>query len=197
MNSSVETTSDTRQLVLSLQGGSPEALGELYDRFNRLVYRTALGVLGDTELAADLLQEVFVRLYRFAKHIDPDRPLKPWLYRMTVNLAYTWVKRRRWLQPLEDIAEVLAGDKRLQPSAVAEQRETWELVARAVSLLPLGQRSVIVLYYINECSLQEVSEILEISAGTVKSRLHYARRTLRQYMDVNGAAQKELNLEFT
>lgn len=186
----MDTTSDTRQLVLNLQGGSPEALGGLYDRFNRLVYRTALGILGDTETAADLLQEVFIRLYRFAKHIDPERPLEPWLYRMTVNLSYTWVKRRRWLQPLEDIADWLAGDKRLQPSVVAEQNETWDLVARAVSRLPLPQRSVIVLYYINECTLQEVSEILEIPAGTVKSRLHYARLTLKEYMDVqNGGLE--------
>jgi RNA polymerase sigma-70 factor (ECF subfamily) len=193
----VETNLDTKQLVLSLQGGSPDALGSLFDRFNRLVYRTALGILGDTENASDLLQEVFLRLYRFAKHIDPDRPLEPWLYRMTVNLSYTWVKRRRWLQPLEDIADWFAGDKRLQPSVVAEERETLDLVARAVSKLPLPQRSVIVLFYINECSLLEVSEILEIPPGTVKSRLHYARLNLKEYLDVHDNAQKELNLEYT
>jgi RNA polymerase sigma-70 factor (ECF subfamily) len=193
----VETTSDTRQLVLNLQGGSPEALGGLYDRFNRLVYRTALGILGDSETAADLLQEVFLRLYRFAKRIDPDRPLEPWLYRMTVNLSYTWVKRRRWLQPLEDIADWLAGDRRLQPSVLAEQHETTDLVARAITHLGLPHRSVIVLYYIDECSLQEISQILEIPAGTVKSRLHYARLILKEYMDVHGDAQKELNLEYT
>lgn len=187
----MDTTSDTRQLVLSLQGGSPEALGGLYDLFNRLVYRTALGILGDTETAADLLQEVFLRLYRFAKRIDPERPLEPWLYRMTVNLSYTWVKRRHWLQPLEDIADWLAGDGRMQPSVIAEQHETWDLVSRAVSRLPLPQRLVIVLYYINDCSLQEISEILEIPAGTVKSRLHYARLTLKEYMDVHGGVLED------
>ena len=193
----MDATSDTKQLVLNLQGGSPEALGGLYDRYNRLVYRTALGILGDYETAADLLQEVFLRLYRFAKHIDPDRPLEPWLYRMTVNLSYTWVKRRRWLQPLEDIADWLAGDKRLQPSVIAERNETWDMVVRAVTRLPLPQRSVIVLFYINDCSLQEVAEILEIPAGTVKSRLHYARLTLKKTIDVLEGASKELNLEYT
>jgi RNA polymerase sigma-70 factor (ECF subfamily) len=193
----VETTSDTKQLVLNLQGGSPEALGGLYDQYNRLVYRTALGILGEPETAADLLQEVFLRLYRFAKRIDPDRPLEPWLYRMTVNLSYTWVKRRRWLQPLEDIADWLAGDRRQQPSVQYEENETIDLVARAITHLPLPQRSVIVLYYINDCSLQEVSEILDIPAGTVKSRLHYARLTLKEYMDIHGDPKKELNLEYT
>ena len=193
----METTSDTKQLVLNLQGGSPEALGGLYDQYNRLVYRTALGILGEPETASDLLQEVFLRLYRFAKRIDPDRPLEPWLYRMTVNLSYTWVKRRRWLQPLEDIADWLAGDRRQQPSVQYEENEIIDLVAKAITHLPLPQRSVIVLYYINDCSLQEVSEILAIPAGTVKSRLHYARLTLKEYMDVHGDAQKGLNLEYT
>jgi RNA polymerase sigma-70 factor (ECF subfamily) len=70
-------------------------------------------------------------------------------------------------------------------------------VVKAVSKLPIPQRSVVVLYYINECSLQEIAEILEIPAGTVKSRLHYARLTLKDYVDAHGGAQKELSLEYT
>jgi len=71
------------------------------------------------------------------------------------------------------------------------------MVVRAVTRLPLPQRSVIVLFYINDCSLQEVAEILEIPAGTVKSRLHYARLTLKKTIDVLEGASKELNLEYT
>lgn len=187
---------DVRQLILDLQGGSPEALGAIYDRYNRLVYRTALGVCGEPEAAADLLQEVFLRLFRFAGHIDPDRPLEPWLYRMTVNLSYTWVKRRKWLQPLEDIADWLAGDGRQQPSAVAERHETWDQIAQAIASLPLAQRTVVVLYYINECSMQEISDILEVPAGTVKSRLHYARLALKESMQLRDSKAEELSFEF-
>ena len=90
------------ELILQLQDGSLEALGKLYDRHQRMVYRTALVITGDVDAAADLLQDVFLRLHRFASHVDPQRPLEPWLYRMTANLSYTWVKRsRRWLRPLE------------------------------------------------------------------------------------------------
>lgn len=188
---------ETKQLVLDLQGGSPDALGGIYDRYNRLVYRTALGVIGEPEVAADLMQEVFLRLFRFAGHIDPDRPLEPWLYRMTVNLSYTWAKRRKWLQPLEDIADWLAGDRRLQPSVVAEKNETWNQVAKAVASLPMAQRTVVVLYYIDECSLQEIADVLEIPAGTVKSRLHYARIALKEAMNLHEGLIKELNFEFT
>ena len=61
---------NTKEIVLRLQGGSLEALGELYDLHNQMVYRTALVIIGDAETAADLLQEVFLRLYRFADKID-------------------------------------------------------------------------------------------------------------------------------
>jgi RNA polymerase sigma-70 factor (ECF subfamily) len=188
---------DSKQLVLQIQDGSLEALGDLYDRYNRLVFRTALGVTGDPESASDLLQEVFLRLFRFAARIDPDRPLEPWLYRMTANLSYTWVKRRRWAQPIEDVSDWLAGSKKSQPTYRAEKNEAWKQVESAIQTLPLPQRSVIVLYYINECSLQEVADILDIPTGTVKSRLHYARRTLKEQMSSREHAIQGIHYEFT
>jgi RNA polymerase sigma-70 factor (ECF subfamily) len=192
-----EDTLDTRKLVISLQAGNLDALGSLYDRYNRLVFRTALGVTGDPEAAADLLQEVFLRLFRFANRIDPTRPLEPWLYRMTANLSYTWVKRRKWQHPLEDISDWLAGDQSSLPPVQAERNEAWHGAERAISQLPWAQRIVIVLYYINECSLQEIAEILKIPAGTVKSRLHYAREALKEQMGAGENAVRGLNFEFT
>ena len=70
-----------RDLVLQLQSGCLEALGELYDRYNHMVYRTALAITGDECSAYDLLQDVFLRVYRFSTRIDPDRPLEPGLFR--------------------------------------------------------------------------------------------------------------------
>jgi RNA polymerase sigma-70 factor (ECF subfamily) len=188
---------ETKNLVLQLQEGNLDALGDLYDLYNRLVYRTALGVTGDPESASDLLQEVFLRLFRFAARIDPDRPLEPWLYRMTANLSYTWVKKRRWAQPIEDVGEWLAGPRKSQPTYRAEKNEAWKQVEEAIQELPLPQRMVIVLYYINECSLQEVSDILEIPAGTVKSRLHYARQSLKEHMSMQERAVQGIGFEFT
>ena len=188
---------ETKDLVIKLQRGSLAALGILFDRYNRLVYQTTLGVTGDPETASDLLQEVFLRLFRFASRIDPNRPLEPWLYRMSVNLSYTWVKRREWLHPLEDISDWLAEDHKTQPSAQAEQHETRDLVQQALSRLPLAQREVVVLYYINECSLDEVADILEVAPGTVKSRLHYGREALKEYLLSRGHTFKEFNFEPT
>lgn len=194
----MELISDA-ELIKRLQDGSLEALGILYDRHRQLVFRTALAISGDEDAAADLLQDIFLRLHRFAERVDPGRPLEPWLYRMTTNLSYTWVKRRkRWLRPLEDVAEWLVGGRKDAPSYEAEMGETWSLIQRAITSLPLPQRGVVVLYYINDLSLQEISDILEVPVGTVKSRLHYGRQALKRQLGLmQDEALPEMRYEFT
>ena len=190
--------SKDRELILKLQDGNLNALGELYDRHQQMVYRTALAITGDPATASDLLQDVFLRMHRFAKRIDPERPLEPWLYRTTTNLTYTWVKRhKRLLRPLEDFSEWLSGGKKKTPAYLAEVGEEWDDIHRAINHLPLIQRMVIVLYYINDLSLQEISEILDVPVGTVKSRLFYGRQVLKQHLESNGHDLREVQYEFT
>jgi RNA polymerase sigma-70 factor (ECF subfamily) len=187
------------ELILGLQSGNLEALGVLYDRHRGLVFRTALAITGDAEAAADLLQEVFLRLHRFSSHIDCQRPIEPWLYRMTTNLSYTWVKRHnRLLRPLEDVADWITGNRKDSPAVRSELNESWQHIQQAMASLPLSHRGVVVLYYIDDLSIQEIAEILDVPVGTVKSRLHYSRQALRKSLDIlENRAFPEMNYEFT
>ena len=181
------STQQEKELVQQLQNGSLEALGQLYDRYQRLVYRTALAITCNPEAAADLLQDVFLRLYRYASHFDIDRPLEPWLYRMTTNLSYNWVKNnRRWLHPLEELVDRIVSLGPRSPLVELEQKDEWALVQKALTSLPLQQRVVVVLFYLNELSLKEISGILDIPVGTVKSRLHYGRLALKRKLALDG-----------
>jgi RNA polymerase sigma-70 factor (ECF subfamily) len=184
-----------RDLIIELQAGDLDALGDMYDRHRHLVYRTALAITCDPDMASDLLQEVFLRLHRFAERIDPSRPLQPWLYRMTVNLSYTWIKRKnRWMRYINEMAERIITERRpASPHNIAERDESWLWVRQAILALPVQQRMVVVLYYINDLSLKEIAEILEIPVGTVKSRLHYARRVLKKQL---GAHREVLRTVF-
>jgi len=184
------------ELIKQMQGGSLEALGVLYDQHRRMVYRTALIITGDVESASDLLQDVFLRLFRFASNIDPERPIEPWLYRMTTNLAYDWVKRQsRWPRPLDDLIDWLAIPARNHPDEAYEKHDEWRELQEAISSLSLPQRVVIVLYYLNDLSLQEISDILNVPVGTVKSRLHYGRLTLRRELGLDQKMVPDLNYE--
>lgn len=185
-----------RELVIRLQGGDLEALGDLFDRHRQMVFRTALAVTCDESAAADLLQDTFLRLYRFANRVDPSRPLEPWLYRVTTNLAYTWIKRRkRWWKAIQDMADWLSRDKNNSTEPPIQINEEWQNVQQAVASLPTPQRVVIVSYYINDLSIQEISEILGIPVGTVKSRLHYGRKTLKKKLGLRQDFQKEVAYE--
>ena len=180
-----------------MQQGSLEALGVLYDEYNRMVYRTALRILGDADQAADLLQELPLRLNRLDDRCEPERPLEPWLYRMTANLSYTWAKRRRWQQPIEEIAEWFSGDDQHAPQRVLEADETARQLEEAIQELPIPQRTVVVMHYINDASLDEIAEILEVPKGTVKSRVYYARKSLERRLDKTGGLATEVRYEFT
>lgn len=185
------TISD-QELIHQLREGSLEALGNLYDRYRQLVFRTAMAITGDHEASNDLLQDVFLRLFRFANRIDEKRPLQPWLYRMTTNLAYTWVKRdQRWRRPLENLADWLVGPNRNQTHDTVEKLDDWDRLQRAVGQLPISQRVVVVLYYLNDLSLQEIGDILDIPVGTVKSRLHYGRLALKQELGLGKFSESD------
>lgn len=187
-----------RELVLRLQGGDLEALGELFDRHRQMVYRTALAVTSDESVAADLLQDTFLRLHRFAHRIDPQRPLEPWLYRVTTNLAYTWIKRRkRWWRALKDMAEWLSRERSITSESSLRVSEEWQIVQQAVASLPNAQRVVIVSYYINDMPIQEISKILGIPVGTVKSRLHYGRQSLKRKLGLQKDFAKEVLYELS
>jgi len=185
-------------LIEQLQNGNLEALGDLYDRYRMVVYRTTLAITGDPEAANDLLQDVFLRLHRYVGHVDRSRPLEPWLYRMATNLSYTWIKRnRRWMHQFEEFFDWLAGSDRNGPHEYVEREDEWREMRQALLSLPVQQRVVVVLYYLNDLSLQEISEILEVPTGTVKSRLHYGRISLRKHLGITeleeGEALSNLN----
>jgi RNA polymerase sigma-70 factor (ECF subfamily) len=137
-----------------------------------------------------------LRLYRYAGRIDSGRPLEPWLYRMTANLSYTWVTTsRRWLQPLEEFTDWLVSGGKSGLHDQFEKIDESKRVQQAISALPLNQRVVVVLYYLNDLSLQEISEILDVPVGTVKSRLHYGRQALKRSLGLQGDQLPDLNYE--
>ena len=194
----VVTQSADPELVLRLQKGDLDALGGLYDRHRNLVYRTALAITGDAEAASDLLHDTFLRLYRFGHRIDPNRPLEPWLYRMTANMAYTWVKRRgRWVKTLRELADRLSREAPPTPSQQVEKNENWLQVRKALMAISPEKRVVVVLFYLNSLSLAEISEILDLPPGTVKSRLHYGRKALKKHMRLEQARMEKVGYETT
>lgn len=169
------------QLVEHLRENDFDALGLLFDRYYPQVYRTAMAITRDNAVAEDIAQDCFLKLHQYANRIDTSLPLAPWLYRVTVNLSYTWISRRKKRRiSLEALVDQLMSPSWHAPDHMAEQGETQQQVRQAISELHFNQRVVIVLHYLSGLSLEEIAEILDCPVGTVKSRLYYARENLRR-----------------
>ena len=172
---------EDRQLIARTRRGDYAAFETLYDKYKGQVHRTALAIVREQGAAEDILQDCFIKVYTNIDRIDSSRPLIPWLYRVTVNLSYNWVTRRkRWLIPLETVIDRLTTAPRTSPEQVLEENELRHVVQEAIYSLTFEQRVVLILFYLNNFSIREIAYILDVPEGTVKSRLYYGRENLRQ-----------------
>ena len=176
-NSALPSDAD---LVEQIARGQVGPLELLVARYRRQVYQLALGITRDPETAEEVLQDTFYRLYQHAGTLDRALPLLPWLYRVAANLAYNSARRRRfWSEPFHALAERLFAPPLRSPEHIAEQHELQAIVRAVLDELPPHHRAVLVLHYLEDYSIPEIAAILGCPAGTVKSRLHHARKVLK------------------
>ena len=173
-------------LVRRVAGGDERAFLELYDRYSRPVYATGVRLLGDAQLAEELVQDAFTSVWQAAESFDPGRAsFATWLYRVTRNRAVDLDRRRR-ARPQS------AGDTWLQAIPGGPELETsvdgWD-VARALSCIPEEHREVLTLAYFEGLSQREISRRTGVPLGTVKSRTTAALKRLHRSL-VNPEAEE-------
>jgi RNA polymerase sigma-70 factor (ECF subfamily) len=172
------------ELLRRIQTDDLDAFELFFERYRRNVYRTSFGLLGDRCAAEEVLLDTFARAYRHRATLRLDVSPLPWLNRVAMNLGYSRHARRRLpTQGIDDAVAATLRDGSMQPEARAEQAELQQAVRRGIAALPEKQRSVVVLYYLQEMSLQETATSLGVALGTVKSRLHYAIQALRLHLE--------------
>lgn len=173
---------DDAGLVAAALRGDPGAFEALYRRHRTPLYRTALAMTRRKGVAEEILQETFLRAYRFLDRVRlaEGASLRPWLHRILIRLVYDRSARRRdTAGPMESFVERLSSPL-LSPERRAEQSELSRVVSEAIADLPFKQRIVVVLYYLQDMDLGEIADTLGVPPGTVKSRLYYARARLRE-----------------
>lgn len=178
------------QLVRALRAGSEQAYETLLSRFQQPVYNLALRLLNDSADASDVVQEVFLKVFRNVGHFRCQSTLKTWIYRITVNEAHNqrrWFTRHRRREVgLEDESEdpkrpgpVLTDGSR-SPFDYVLDREKHVMIEEALSHINPSFREAVVLRDIEDLSYEEIAEVLQISLGTVKSRITRGREAVRQ-----------------
>jgi RNA polymerase sigma-70 factor (ECF subfamily) len=182
---------DDWSLVQQCAAGDDAACTRLVTDHQRMVYQLSLHLLGDSQEALDLSQEVFLRVFRTLHQFRGHSALKTWIYRIVVTQASNrrrWWRRRYQAQQVALDEHVAAHgdlpDGRVcsQPDQVAEQQQVASRVWAALDSLPFDQRTILVLREIDGLSYDEIGYSLGVAVGTVKSRLARAREQLRSVL---------------
>jgi RNA polymerase sigma-70 factor, ECF subfamily len=168
-------------LALRAQAGDREAFDRLFRLLQEPLYRYIFSLVGARAPAEDVLQEVFILIYRKIRWLREPELLRPWVYRIATREAFKHLKReRRWADKAEDESVLLdlpaPSRDELAPEMIAQ------LVAQLVERLSPASRAVIVLHYLHEMPLAEIAEVMGVAVGTVKSRLAYGLDLMRRQL---------------
>jgi len=182
---------DEAQLVTELQAGSDSAFDYLVTYYHASVYNLVYGILGDATDAADVTQEVFLHVFRGIRGFRHDSSLKTWIYRVSVRQALNhkrWCWRHHRQQISIDAEEdgnctLELRDDEPSPFERLAAREVQAVVHQALGAMSPLFRSAVILRDIEGLAYEEIAEILEISVGTVKSRILRGRRMLKEILD--------------
>ncbi|MYL49973.1 sigma-70 family RNA polymerase sigma factor [Halobacillus litoralis] len=165
-----------------------EILVDLMESYGGMVVRIAFTYVKDQQLAEDLAQDVFIRCYQHLHTFEHRSSYKTWVYRITINHCKDHV--RSWsfrnLIPFEP----MKMEKGKETTSISDQilkEEENQVLFQKVLKLSVKLREVIIFYYYEELSVEEVAELLGVNVNTVKTRLHRARNSLKRMLKGGGA----------
>lgn len=185
---------DDLELVEAAQDGDREAFRELVEKYQRKVYSICYGMLKNPEDSLDVSQEVFVKVYRYLGKFNKNSSFYTWLYRITVNMCIDHIRKNKRVQSVEYDDRIsrdgdVVGDEHIMPSKlglnpdkVYGRQELREKMREALETLSEKHRTILILREVEQLSYEEIADVLNISKGTVMSRLFHARKYFQAAM---------------
>lgn len=161
----------------NLKAGDKDSFDLLYEEYHLMLYRSAFLILGNKEDAEDVLQETFLSIYKNINNLSSKEKLRPWIFTILKNSCYTRYKKRKKEFPDEFILNKVDLDI---DSKGEDEFTTRNEIEEALLKLKPKEREVIVLFYYDDLSIEEIAKVLRTFKGTVKSRLFRARNNLKK-----------------
>jgi len=171
------------ELVTRAQSGDRNAFSELVRTHAQGVLNVIYRMCGDMQIAEDAAQETFIQAWLRLQSYRPQASLRNWLYRIAVNTAIDMLRKEKRILP-SAIEDLNLTDSGPGPETLVANSERTEMVQEAILALPDASRAVLVLREFEGLSYQEIAESIDIPVGTVMSRLNYARKLLREKLEV-------------
>ena len=173
------------ELVKKSQLGEKAAFEQLVIRHQELVFSLAYKLTGNREMANDVAQESFIRAWKAIEKFRGDSTFSTWIYRITVNTAWTLRKKAKKHNTLniDDTYEPIVIDEKKDPELIAINSDLSSVLVSALGKLPLEQRIIVELKNIEGRSHKEIAGYLDISVTAAKVRLHRAHQKLRLILE--------------
>jgi RNA polymerase sigma-70 factor (ECF subfamily) len=194
----VHSTDD--YLMGQFQNGDRDAFTHLVHRHKQNVFQFVLSKVKDRELASDLTQDVFVKLFKSAELYQPTGKFRSWLFRMAQNICIDYHRKHQKVSILslhnkneaDDESELIDQIKNdtANPEKEAEFIELQDIIERAFNSLPDQQRTALVLCHYHGMSYHEIAGIQKVPVGTVKSRIHNGLLKVKDFLKENGVIER-------
>ncbi len=188
---------DDAALAAEALRGDAAAFEQIMRRHNRLLFRTARGIVSDDADAQDVVQETYLRAFQRLDGFRGGAALATWLARIAINVALDALRRRgRWVSLDDDEADDMTPSTAPTPEAAAERAQMRQLLTLAIDSLPPIYRSVFILRAVQELSVDETADCLGVSAEVVRTRHLRARALLRDALGARVEAHAQSVYDF-
>jgi RNA polymerase sigma-70 factor, ECF subfamily len=179
-------SAEVTSLVQRTLGGDTAAFEELIVRYERRVFTLAMKLLGSSDDAQDAAQEVFLRVFKYIHRFDAQRPIEPWLVRVTVNVCRNIgrIRQRRWNTfPVTVEPDLAVAHPSRDPHAGLAEEQQRQMLWKALNALPQKERLAVILRDIDGLKTSEVAQLLGSSETTVRSQVSRARVRMKEAID--------------
>lgn len=187
-----------QELIEQYRAGDDESFTLLVQRYLTPIYRFAFQFTHEQSNTEDIVQETFIKVWKNLHRFDPGRPFKTWVFAIAKNTTYDFLKKKKTLpfsafendegeNPLEAI-----DDENLLPDSLLERKEAATLLAGALKKLSPNNRTLLTLKYLEDFSLEEISEILKEPYNTIKSRHSRALQSLKKAILSDNASDETM-----
>jgi RNA polymerase sigma factor (sigma-70 family) len=170
------------EAIARIVAGDSGAFRLVVERYEPAVRRLATRYLHDDAQVQDAVQEVFLKVFTSLRRFDPARRFFPWIYGIAVNHLRTLARRSARRRATEGPINLPLPSKGETPEEISIRRSDERLVRRAVAALPASLRDAVILYYLEQLSIDDVASALGLGRENVKSRLHRSRARLREFL---------------
>ncbi|HWQ79124.1 MAG TPA: RNA polymerase sigma factor [Anaerovoracaceae bacterium] len=172
------------QWILNIQSGDSDSFRELFELYKSKAVRTAYLITGNQATAEDVAQEAFVKCYFKIGELKDPECFKTWFYRLLIRTAWRYAETEKKNVPVQDVFEEskTAGEKSIEQQYL--EAETSNILYKQVQKLDQKKRTAVMLFYYSELSTKEIAQVMGCLEGTVKSRLHFARKILKRNLEI-------------